>query len=208
MPTTAHARPGSRHHAARRPVLTFVREFVTDPTNVGAVLPSSKRLSKAMLEGLDIAGAKAIVEFGPGTGVVTDQLVPLLRPGCTYFAIERSEDMARVWRAKHPDLKLYVDTAANVGELCRQNGLEKVDIVLSGLPWSSLPDPVQIGILEAMSKALRPGGVFVTFCYHTGTLLPGSRRFFRRLPAYFSNITKGRHVMRNVPPAFVLRCTK
>ncbi len=208
MPTTAPSRPQAMKPGGHRPVLTFVREFVANPTRVGAVLPSSKRLSKAMLDGLDIAGAKAIVEYGPGTGVVTDQLGPLLKPGCTYFAIERSEEMARVWRAKHPGLKLFVDSAENAVELCRQNGVREVDIVLSGLPWSSLPVSVQTGILEATAKVLRPGGVFVTFCYHTGTLLPGSRRFFRRLPNYFSRVTKGKHVMRNVPPAFVLKCTK
>jgi phospholipid N-methyltransferase len=205
---TAPHRPGYRKPGGHRPVLTFVREFVANPSHVGAVLPSSRRLSKAMVDCLDVAGANAIVEFGPGTGVVTDQLVPRLRRGCTYFAIERSEDMAKVWRAKHPDLTLYVDTAANVGALCRQNGVDGVDIVLSGLPWSSLPDGVQIDILEAMSKVLRPGGVFVTFCYHTGTLLPGSRRFFKRLPQFFSRVSRGQHVIRNVPPAFVLKCTK
>jgi phosphatidylethanolamine/phosphatidyl-N-methylethanolamine N-methyltransferase len=208
MTMTAPAPTGRRKDPSRRPVLTFVREFVANPTRVGAVLPSSKRLSRAMLDGLDIAGAKVIVEFGPGTGVVTDQLAPLLKPGCTYFAIERSEDMARVWQARHPNLKIHVDTAANVAELCRRNGVDQVDIVLSGLPWSSLPDEVVGSILNAMGKVLRPGGVFVTFCYYTGTWLPGSKRFFRRLPALFSRVEKGRHVMRNVPPAFVLRCTK
>ena len=208
MPTTAPARPGRREPIKRRPVLTFVREFVANPTTVGAVLPSSKRLSKAMLHGLDIAGAKAIIEFGPGTGVVTDQLAPLLRPGCTYFAIERNEEMAKVVRAKHPDLKIIVDTAANSPELCRQNGVDKVDIILSGLPWSSLPDKVQMDILKAAAEVLRPGGCLVTFCYYTGIWLPGSRRFFRRLPEYFSHMTKTRQVMRNVPPAFVLKCTK
>jgi phosphatidylethanolamine/phosphatidyl-N-methylethanolamine N-methyltransferase len=205
---TAQARSPQPKPAEHRPVLTFVKEFVANPTRVGAVLPSSKRLSKAMLHGLDIAGAKAIVEYGPGTGVVTDQLAPLLRPGCTYFAIERSEEMAKIVRARHPDLDIHVDSAENVEALCRQHGVDKVDLILSGLPWSSLPESVQTGILEATARVLRPGGMFVTFCYHSGTVLPGSRRFFKRLPNYFSRVTRGKHVFRNVPPAFVLQCTK
>lgn len=205
---TAEARTSKRKPAEHHPVLTFVKEFVANPTRVGAVLPSSKRLSKAMLHGLDIAGAKAIVEYGPGTGVVTDQLAPLLPPGCTYFAIERSEEMARVVRAKHPTLDIRVESAENVEALCRSVGVDKADIILSGLPWSSLPEAVQTNILEATARILRPGGVFVTFCYYSGTVLPGSRRFFRRLPKYFSRLDKGKPVLRNVPPAFVLRCTK
>lgn len=116
--------------------------------------------------------------------------------------------MAKVWREKHPDMKIYVDTAANVPALCRQNGVDKVDIVLSGLPWASLPETVQTEILDATMQVLRPGGVLMTFCYYTGTVLPGSRRFFRRLPDYFSHVARSRHVMRNFPPAFVLRCTR
>jgi phospholipid N-methyltransferase len=198
----------SGRRRSRHPVLTFMREFVASPTRMGAIFPSSRDLARAMLSGLDIAGARAIVEYGPGTGVVTDLVVPMLPPGCTYLAIERSEEMAAIVRAKHPGLPVYVDTAANVVELCRRSGVSQVDIVLCGLPWASLPEAMQTEILDATMRVLRPGGVLATFCYYTATMLPGSRRFFRRLPGRFSRCSRSRPVMRNLPPAFVLRCTR
>jgi phospholipid N-methyltransferase len=39
-------------------------------------------------------------------------------------------------------------------------------------------------------------------------MMPAVRRFRRMLPDYFSRVTRSRHVWRNLPPAFVIRCEK
>jgi phospholipid N-methyltransferase len=70
-----------------------------------------------------------------------------------------------------------------------------VDVVLSGLPFTSLPRPVTHAILEATVKVLRPNGVFVTYQYTTVL-----RHLLRQ---YFPAIRITRLVLRNLPPAFV-----
>ena len=54
----------------------FLRQFVQSPRTVGAVLPSSPALARAMLAPIDFASARTIVEFGPGTGAFTREIVP------------------------------------------------------------------------------------------------------------------------------------
>ena len=53
-----------------------------------------------------------------------------------------------------------------------------------------------------------PGGQFATFAYLQGLLLPAGQRFKDKLAQSFSKVEKSPTVWRNLPPAFVYRCTK
>jgi phospholipid N-methyltransferase len=95
-----------------------------------------------------------------------------------------------------------------VDTLCKQEGIEAVDVIFSGLPWASFDDDLQERVLDATLRVLRPGGQLITFGYRVGTFLPKGRRFYKRLPSYFSSVQRSEYVWRNLPPAFVVRCTK
>jgi phosphatidylethanolamine/phosphatidyl-N-methylethanolamine N-methyltransferase len=202
MTTTALA-PAPRKHGVR-----FLKEFITQPFVIGAIAPSSKRLARKMVEGVNFARAKAIVEFGPGTGAFTDKILRRLSPDCRYFAIELNPTMAELWRSRHPGRTLYLDSVKNVDRLCRDEGIDQVDVVFSGLPWASFDDQLQEETLAATLRVLRPGGQLITFGYRVGTMLPKGRRFYRRLPKFFAAVERSEYVWRNLPPAFVVRCTK
>jgi phospholipid N-methyltransferase len=83
-----------------------------------------------------------------------------------------------------------------------------VDCIVSGLPWASFPESRQVEFLDEMMRVLKPGGQFVTFAYVHGLFLPPGRRFSRILPKYFSSISKSPVIWKNIPPAFVYRCTR
>jgi phosphatidylethanolamine/phosphatidyl-N-methylethanolamine N-methyltransferase len=188
--------------------LAFLKEFLDNPGQVGAIAPSSRFLARRMAGGLAHASIKAVVEYGPGTGVVTRAILERIPKGCKYLAIERSAELVRLFRQRFPGITIYEDTAANVQRLCRKNGIDAVDTVVSGLPWAVFPEPLQDEILAATVKVLRPGGEFVTFGYHVGLLTPAGRRFHKKLPRYFSSVRRDEVVWRNMPPAFVCRCKK
>ena len=203
MTTALAPAPATHKHKYR-----FLKEFITQPFIIGAVAPSSLRLARKMVEGVDFANAKAIVEFGPGTGAFTNQILPRLAPGCRYFAIELNPTMAELWRSRHPGATLHRNSVKNVDRLCKKEGIDEVDIIFSGLPWASFDDQLQEETLEASLRVLRPGGQLITFGYRVGTMLPKGRRFYRRLPKFFSKVERSEYVWRNLPPAFVVRCTK
>lgn len=208
MTSAAAVRPKPKSRRGPRHRYRFIKEFITNPFVIGAVAPSSSHLARKMMEDVDLRSAKAVVEFGPGTGAFTDHILPRVPEGCRYFAIELNRTMARIWSSRHPGVKLHRDSVANVDTLCKQEGIEAVDVIFSGLPWASFDDDLQERVLDATLRVLRPGGQLITFGYRVGTFLPKGRRFYKRLPSYFSSVQRSEYVWRNLPPAFVVRCTK
>lgn len=206
---TAHSqhRLVEPHRKASRSSLAahakFLAEFITHPGRMGAFAASSPALANRMADQVDWANAKSIVEYGPGTGTITQELVTRVHPGAKFFAIERSPELAAICRRRLPALNLYEDSAENIVEICRKEGVQQLDVVISCLPWASFPEQLQDSILAATMKALKPGGTFVMFGYQMGLYTPAGRRFHTRLPNYFDNIRRTKVVWLNLPPALV-----
>lgn len=209
-----HAHPTAKPSTtkpARRGKRQFLAEYIRKPTQIGAIAPSSPQLARKMIKSAGVDTAKAVVEFGPGTGAFTGEILRHLAPGATFFAIELSPLLAEHSRERHPKAKVHVGSAADVANFCHEEGLARtnsVDCIVSGLPWASFPEPLQRSILKASLAVLKPGGVLVTFGYHIGAMLPAGKRFARLLPDYFTSITRSGPIWLNLPPAFVIRCVK
>jgi phosphatidylethanolamine/phosphatidyl-N-methylethanolamine N-methyltransferase len=191
----------------------FLREFIARPGVIGAVAPSSVHLARRMVEGLDLGRADAVVEFGPGSGVFTAQILPRLGRQTRFFAIERNAAMAALVRDQFPGVTVLEEDAANVDRLCARQGIGidgegGVDYILSGLPWPSFSDRLRTDILTAAHRALKPGGMLITFGYHIGLTMRGAWHFRREARRMFSSMTISPVVWRNIPPAFIYRCTK
>ncbi len=73
---------------------------------------------------------------------------------------------------------------------------------------SEIREAASCGILDGVTKVLKPGGTLVTFGYHVGTLMPAGKRFARLFRQYFSKTNRTPVIWRNIPPAFVLRGTR
>ena len=99
--------------------------------------------------------------------------------------------------------------SANLSAEANSQVVQILEDYLVGLEQGNPPTPDSL--LERypdLTTVLRPGGQFVTFAYHAGTLLPAGRRFKKLLPRYFSSVEKSPTVWRNAPPAFVYRCRR
>ncbi len=188
--------------------LTFLKNFLRHPTQVGAIAPSSAGLVRAMVDWFDWNSARSVVEFGPGTGVFTEAIVKSLHPEAKFFAIERSSELVAATQQRCPGVKVYEDSVTNVVELCERESMQQVDAILCGLPWASFTESLQNEIMDRMLEVLRPGGQFATFAYWQGLALPAGRRFSRRLHSTFPNVGRSSTVWRNLPPAFVYQCVK
>jgi len=186
----------------------FFWEFLKHPSKVGAIAPSSVSLAREMVDWLELSEAHAVVEYGPGTGIFTAQIIPRLAHESAFFAIEQNPTLVAILRRRFPEVRIYTDTVANVRVLCDREGIRQVDCILSGLPWASFSEARQNEILSSMMSSLRPGGQFVTFAYLQGLLLPAGRRFKAKLGEYFSEISQSRTVWMNLEPAFVYRCRR
>ena len=67
--------------------LAFVRQFCKEPTKIGAVAASSENLAAKMVEPIDFARTKVLVEYGCGTGVFTKYIFEKINKDKTLFLV-------------------------------------------------------------------------------------------------------------------------
>ncbi len=186
----------------------FLREFFREPHRVGAVAPSSPVLGREIVSGVGLEAAGVVIEYGPGTGAFTAQILPRLRPGAVYLAIERNPSLADSFRKRFPGVPLMEGCVENVATMLQSAGADRADCIISGLPWAAFDADLQDRLLGATLDVLCPGGTFATFAYLQGLLLPAGKRFKHKLRQHFARVTRSPVVWRNLPPAFVYRCEK
>jgi phospholipid N-methyltransferase len=182
--------------------LGFLRQFARAPIRTGAVCASSSRLADVMIQHADLDRARTVLELGPGTGIVTERILPRLRADARFLAVEINPDFAAATRRRCPRVEVLQEDAAEARRLLAERGMDGCDAVISGLPWASFHPAQQDRLLSAIGDVLRPGGRFTTFAYVQGLLLPPARRFEKRLRQEFDVVHRTRVVWRNLPPAF------
>ncbi|WP_344681302.1 class I SAM-dependent methyltransferase [Saccharopolyspora taberi] len=178
------------------------------PGLVGAVAPSSPALAREMAAVVPTTGSPVVVELGPGTGALSGAIARRLPTGGRHVAIELDGGMVEYLRSAVPWLEVIQGDAANLGELLADAGIESVDAVVSGLPWSIFPGRLQKDILEQVGRVLAPGGAFTTFAYVHALGMTGARLFRRRLDIAFDEVVTSRTVWRNLPPARSYVCRR
>ncbi|MGY0017680.1 class I SAM-dependent methyltransferase [Streptomyces sp. cg35] len=179
------------------------REFLRSPLQVGAVAPSSRRLATEVAVPVPESGDPVVVELGPGTGAFTAVIQELLGGRGHHLAVEINPRLAASLAARYPRVRVLNAEASALPRLLEECGLGPADVVISGLPWATLPRPVQRTTLDSVRQALAPQGAFTTFGYVHATRLASARRFRRMLGSSFEEVVPGRTVWGNVPPAFV-----
>ncbi|MDA1273965.1 MAG: methyltransferase [Verrucomicrobia bacterium] len=186
----------------------FFQTFIRKPSSVGALSPSSPALAKAMIRGLALQSADTVVEMGPGTGSFTGPILKRIGRHTTFIALELDESHARRLSHRFPKLSVYNDSAENVKGYLAVHRKEKANCIISGLPWASLAPAVQTRIMDSIIEALVPDGVFTTFAYVHARWLPRARQYRRRLENLFCRVEISPVVWKNLPPAFVYRCSR
>jgi phosphatidylethanolamine/phosphatidyl-N-methylethanolamine N-methyltransferase len=182
--------------------VTFFREYLKNIRSVGAVAPSSRYLARKMVASIDFDSAKVIIEYGPGTGVFTSEIIKRKHPGTTLLVIETNETFYQKLVGKYadtPGVEIINASAEDIDSLHAVRKLSSPDYIISGLPFTALPASVSRKILTETAKLLGKRGQFITFQY---TLV--KKALFAK---YFSNIAVTRE-LRNIPPAYVLTCKK
>jgi phosphatidylethanolamine/phosphatidyl-N-methylethanolamine N-methyltransferase len=188
--------------------LVFLREFARRPSEVGAIAPSSSYLTTEIVRQAGVRKANVIVEFGPGTGSFTREILSQKKKNATFVGIEANGSLVKTLQLKFPQANIIADSAENTQAILEKYHLSKADCIVSGLPWAWFPAHLQDTLLDAAIGSLRPGGRFTTFAYLQGLLLPTGQRFRHKLKETFSRIHMGRIIWKNLPPAFVYRCIK
>jgi len=195
----------------------FLRRWLHNPMQVGAIAPSSRRLADAIAGQVPIDSPGWIIELGGGTGVVTDALLRRgLAPG-RLVVIERDPLLHRHLVERFPHVQVILGDAAKLVEALKPLGIRppakgaksqgggngagngtaagRVAAIISGLPLLTFPRPLQDEIVHGAFAFLPPGAPLLQFTY--GPMSPIARDRLKL------DGRVARRVIGNLPPASV-----
>ncbi|MEX3011530.1 class I SAM-dependent methyltransferase [Hoeflea sp. TYP-13] len=189
---TLHKETG--HAAMRaRDYMRFARAWVEAPMRTGAIAPSSGELARHMAFAAGLRPDAAVVELGPGTGVVTDAL---LRAGVKEEAltlVETNAAFVRLLAERFPKATIISQDAFATVEALAVSGSQAAAVV-SSLPLYIYPAKTRRTFCEHALRLVGPYGRLVQFTY--GPVSPIS-------PAAGMQAVRSRRIWGNLPPATV-----
>ncbi|WP_278243181.1 class I SAM-dependent methyltransferase [Holospora elegans] len=176
----------------------FMRRWMANPKQLGALFPSSRALARAMakcaLENLD--PQEKILELGAGTGRFTQALIDAGIPEHRLICIEIDPNLGMYLKKKIPKAKVVLGNACALEEILNAEQLStNIGVVISGLPMLNFPALVQKEILRGCFKVLKSKGQFLQFTYSP----------FPSIRSQCFSLTKTRKcwVFNNFPPAAI-----
>lgn len=143
----------------------FFRGFVEHPKMVGSIIPSSRFTIDKMLRPVKWDECRLFVEYGPGVGTFCRPALEKLRRDGALIVIDTNPLFIDYLQETIRDSRFtaVLGSAADVERIVRAHGHDHADYVLSGLPFSTLPDGVGPAIAAATHRVLRPGGAFLVY---------------------------------------------
>lgn len=182
--------------------IEFIYQFLNKPKTVGSITPSSRHLTKKILSFVDFKKeGLVLLEYGPGTGPFTSEIVKYLKPTDQLIVIELNPKFATDLKEKfknYKNVKIHEDCVANTQKILDKEGIKQVDYIISGIPFSSLPKDVTEDILINTKLIMSNTTVFLTFQYS---------KFKKESFEKYFEIIDVKFVFRNIPSAFVF-CMK
>jgi phospholipid N-methyltransferase len=177
----------------RTPWGMFFAGFLKHPVMVGSIMPSSGRLVRKMLAPVDWTNTKLFVEYGPGVGTFCEPVLARLPADATLLVIDTNPDFVEYLQETINDsrFRAVLGSAADVERIVTEAGFDKADYVLSGLPFSTLPQGVGAQIASATHAVLRKGGGFLVYQFNRK-----SRDF---MAPHFARIDQGFEIWNVLP---------
>jgi len=179
----------------------FLKNFIKNPRQMGSITPSSRILARSMVKDINFNEPCVIVEYGPGEGVFTKNIINQLNEDSVFVIIEVNIDFYRKLKEAYSDLPnvhVFLESVCQTDKILEGLNIDKVDYIVSGIPFSSISSQLSKDIIEVTSKILADHGVFITFQY-TNTKMSLFSTSFKTI-----SVSK---VWRNFPPAFIFTCS-
>src|SRR5579863_4429543 len=198
--SSAHSSSARSKSVAWFSLALFARNFFKSPAMLGPVVPSSSFLVNDMMKQVDWNRARIVVEYGPGVGTFTREILKRMRPDAVLIAIELNTDFVDYLNDHVQDSRFRVvhGSAARVRSILAEQNLSAADYIISSLPYRNMSDALRREILDESRMALKAEGSMLLFQY-TRTLLP-------YLESSFSSVKLNFQLL-NILPALIFHCT-
>src|SRR5690349_24823491 len=98
----------SRTPSRSEQIFLFAKNFFKHPRMLGSLIPSSRYLIDSLLRRVDWHRARVIVEYGPGVGNFTEEVLRRMSPDGTLVVFETNGEFVRYLQESFPDPRLHV----------------------------------------------------------------------------------------------------
>ncbi|MEY9838048.1 class I SAM-dependent methyltransferase [Streptacidiphilus sp. EB103A] len=186
----------------------FLGQLLHSPAQLGAIAPSSQHLARLVCAPVSERGEPVVVELGAGTGPFTVEIQRKLAGRGRHLAIEVNPHLADRLQRRCPGAEVIRQDAALLPFLLDERGIDRADVMVSGLPWALFPSSRQQQLMDVAAARLGPHGVFTAFTYLHAVPLPLAKRFRNLLDELFEEVVPSRTIWRNAPPAFVMHARR
>ena len=182
--------------------LMFFSNFLKKPKEVAAVAPSSKYLISRIINNIDFSITKCIVEYGPGVGTITKELLKNLNQDAKLICFESNKKFCKFLNQDLEDPRLIIinDSAEKLYFYLEKLNINNIDYVLSGIPFSLIKKEIKKEIIKKTRDSLRKSGKFIVYQQYNWHLK-------KYLDIYFKKIST-KVELRNMPPTMLYVCEK
>ncbi len=178
----------------------FLKVAFSNP-HTGAIARSSRYVVRIVLDLISGRKPSQIIEYGPGDGVVTRELLKQLPPDGRLLAVEIDPEFSKILESIHdPRLGVINGTIQDVSRDIEAHGFHKVDLVVSSIPFSSLSSREREEVVCLTQKILVPGGMFVIFHQYSSIMVKPLKKYFGQIEVRFEP--------RNFLPCFIISACK
>jgi phosphatidylethanolamine/phosphatidyl-N-methylethanolamine N-methyltransferase len=144
--------------------MAFFHEFLKHPLQIGSIIPSSRFLERQVVEAGGVPSAGTVVELGPGTGGTTRAILRAMSRDARLLSIEINRHFhALVSGIRDDRLIVHLGSARALADTLSLYGMGAPDVLISGIPFSTMSHDAGTEILEEVFSVLAPGGRFVAY---------------------------------------------
>lgn len=177
----------------------FFKQFLKKGVQVASFVPSSRAMARAAARAVDPDRQQVILELGAGTGPITREIMAKKHPHSRVIALELDPSFVPVLRRSCPGAEIVEADVRRLPEVLAELNVEKVDVVINGLPTPSLPESVNRVVIETIEK-FGPEAAVTQI-----TVMP---LVYQKMYKQVWERVQFEFVVKNVPPAGVYHMSK
>lgn len=169
--------------------LTFFWNWIKHSKTNASITPSSRFLSKKMIEWIDFSTINSVIELWPGTWVFTREIVKKAKPWTKIICIEIEHSYIKILQKEFGEKIIAIkDDVRNIDDIRKEYGIDKIDLIVSWLPFNL------VKTIKKIPDYTHSWTIFRGFTY---------KWFVFNNPSHEFPIKKIYFVPLNVPPARV-----
>lgn len=177
--------------------MNFIKQTFTNFKTTGAIMSIRRNTAKQLVNLTEVHKARFVVEFGPGTGKITEELLKHLPIDGLLFLVECNPEFVKLLERKFYNEKrvIVIDTFAQDFNPVKDL---KFDLVVNSIPMSLISENIRLAIYQKAKDILKTSGTFVQYQY-TKKCLQDLRRIFPM------NIIEHTFTFTNIIPTYLFR---